>query len=270
MTTGDNRLPILAAEIKCAHAAARQHAGQALAHAIKAGEHLLEAKQYLKHGEWLPWLRDHTDIPERTAQLYMCLAKHKEVINTKSATVADLSIRGAVAEITKPKWPEKISERVEAVRFLPLHGHIRIGVREDAAGWDEVWVAPSYQHDAFFYVSHLWTARAGTGSSLVGMRRPCRADFVRDMVLLHLSMDTKGMAWNDYMCSPWTRNVLLFPRSADYVDGLRLDDGRDQDELLDLARGIAPSGYPVHVKVPLHQEHVQRPLCEMVFGNGAA
>jgi len=38
-------------------------------HAIAAGTLLIEAKDKLGHGQWLPWLRDHCTISERTAQL---------------------------------------------------------------------------------------------------------------------------------------------------------------------------------------------------------
>ena len=47
-------------------------------HAIEAGALLLEAKEQLKHGQWLPWLKDHCTISERTAQLYMRTAPYLE------------------------------------------------------------------------------------------------------------------------------------------------------------------------------------------------
>jgi hypothetical protein len=67
---------------------------RALAHAIAAGELLIEAKGRLMHGRWLPWLHEHCQIPERTAQLYMKLARHAPEL--KSATVADLTVRAAI------------------------------------------------------------------------------------------------------------------------------------------------------------------------------
>lgn len=252
MGTGNNRLPVLAAEIQRAHEAARQHAGAALAHAIEAGERLIEAKDKIKHGGWIAWLGDNTDLPDRTARVYMRLARHKDVIDIKSATVADLTIRGAVAEITEPKWPEKLSEQVKAIELLPVHGHIRIGVREDAAGWDEVWISPS-QHDAFFFVNHIWTSRRGGGSSLVGSRRPVRGDFVRDIVSLHLSLNFVGVVWSDRLSPPWPFNILLFT-DADanaYVNNLTPADAEDRAELFDVARSVPPLG----------------PLCALVFAD---
>jgi DNA N-6-adenine-methyltransferase (Dam)/Protein of unknown function (DUF3102) len=91
-------LDALASTIKRAHAESQQAAGHALEHAIAAGHGLNQAKRLLKlnrHGRWLPWLREHVGIPERTAQLYMKLATHAAEVLPKSATVADFGVRQA-------------------------------------------------------------------------------------------------------------------------------------------------------------------------------
>jgi hypothetical protein len=63
---GDNSLPALPARIKAEHKAVALALNEReVRHVIAAGEFLIEAK----HGEWLPWLRDHCTISERTAQL---------------------------------------------------------------------------------------------------------------------------------------------------------------------------------------------------------
>jgi hypothetical protein len=49
-----NRLPILAEEIRKAHADVQEAAKTAAERAIEAGHALIEAKELLKHGEWLP------------------------------------------------------------------------------------------------------------------------------------------------------------------------------------------------------------------------
>jgi hypothetical protein len=71
---GNNRLPVLAEEIRRSHDQARLAARTSLAHAIEAGEKLIEAKAHLPHGQWLPWLREHVSISERSAQVYIRLA----------------------------------------------------------------------------------------------------------------------------------------------------------------------------------------------------
>ncbi len=90
-----NRLPILAAEIRKAHAGVEDAARTAAEHAIEAGTALIEAKALVKHGEWLPWLKEHCEISERTAQLYMKIVR----LGFKSETVADLGIKAAAKAI---------------------------------------------------------------------------------------------------------------------------------------------------------------------------
>jgi hypothetical protein len=91
-----NSLTDLAARIKTWHTAVAAALKDSVRHGIAAGELLLEAKAQLKHGEWLPWLRDHVEISERTAQLYMRLAKNRAEIESATA-VADLTLNEATA-----------------------------------------------------------------------------------------------------------------------------------------------------------------------------
>jgi hypothetical protein len=94
------RLDELAEEIGQEVQLAEQAWRDALGHAIKAGQALIEAKSLVKHGQWLPWLKENTSLPERTAQHYMRLAR-------ESATVADLpTVRDALAVLAGPSEPE--------------------------------------------------------------------------------------------------------------------------------------------------------------------
>jgi hypothetical protein len=88
-----NRLPALAEDIRRAHAGVRKAMRAGTEYAIEAGRALTEAKSLLKHGQWLPWLRRHRKLPERTAQLYMHIASLVDDHGLKSATVADLGVR---------------------------------------------------------------------------------------------------------------------------------------------------------------------------------
>jgi hypothetical protein len=87
---GSNRLPVIEAEIRAEHEACNGAAQTSLEHAIRCGKLLIEAKDMLKHGQWLPWLHDNCGLSERTAQRCMRLAR-----NAKSATVADLGVAAA-------------------------------------------------------------------------------------------------------------------------------------------------------------------------------
>lgn len=67
--------------------------------AIAVGDMLLTVKEAVGHGNWLPWLTTKCpNIPERTAQRWMLLAKKKEVLaeRMKSATMADLTLKQAL------------------------------------------------------------------------------------------------------------------------------------------------------------------------------
>jgi hypothetical protein len=95
MTQLSNRLPVLAAEIRKAHADVQDAAKTAAERAIAAGHALIEAKTLVAHGQWLPWLREHCALAERTAQLYMKVARS----GAKSATVAVLGLNAAASAI---------------------------------------------------------------------------------------------------------------------------------------------------------------------------
>ncbi len=98
--TNEIALDALAAEIRTEHDAVHLAAQTATEHAIRCGELLAEAKDGLAHGQWLPWLRDHCALSERTAQAYMRLArKHGELDGEKAQRVADLPVREAMKAI---------------------------------------------------------------------------------------------------------------------------------------------------------------------------
>ena len=68
--------------------------------AMDIGDLLKQAKSQGGYGNWGRWLNDNCHLPERTAQLYMRLAKNRSkieaVLSATSATVADLTLRGAL------------------------------------------------------------------------------------------------------------------------------------------------------------------------------
>jgi Protein of unknown function (DUF3102) len=93
-----NSLFDLAACINIEHQASDSAMRRGVEHAIRAGELLLEAKNHLKHGQWLPWLAEYCELSDWTAQLYMRLARHKPELEA-TQRVTDLSVRGAIAVI---------------------------------------------------------------------------------------------------------------------------------------------------------------------------
>ena len=104
-----NSLADLAARIVAEHTAIHGLLSDSIRRAISAGELLIEAKAMVQHGQWLPWLRDHCKISERTAQLYMRCAKNRVEIE-KSATVADLTLNEAAALLALSSDVRKLFE----------------------------------------------------------------------------------------------------------------------------------------------------------------
>ena len=58
---------------------AKRAGGEAI---LTIGRCLIEAKEKLPHGEWLPWLNEQVDLSERTAQKFMKLAREWSNPNT--------------------------------------------------------------------------------------------------------------------------------------------------------------------------------------------
>ena len=88
---GDNRLAVLAAEIRIAHAGVIAAATVAAERAIEAGKALTEAKELVPHGQWLPWLKEHCQLSVRTAQVYMKIVR----LGLTAPVVADVGLKGA-------------------------------------------------------------------------------------------------------------------------------------------------------------------------------
>jgi len=90
-------LPVLAGEIRAEVEAAEADFRSAVRHAVRAGELLAEAKAQVKHGEWLPWLRENFPGDPRTAQRYMQVAAN-------ASRVSHLpTMREAVALLSEPR-----------------------------------------------------------------------------------------------------------------------------------------------------------------------
>lgn len=96
----------LAGRINAAHDAAAKAARAVLENARQAGELLSQAKKQAGHGGWGDWLRANVRFSERTVQGYMKVAagwdRLQEAVG-KSAAVADLTIREALAMLARPK-----------------------------------------------------------------------------------------------------------------------------------------------------------------------
>jgi hypothetical protein len=98
-----NSLADLRERLKAEHFAVGKALKTSLAHAMTAGDILIEAKTQLgQHGAWLPWL-ESCGLSERTSQRYMRLARNRTSIEANPSGVSDLGIRGALTLLAVPR-----------------------------------------------------------------------------------------------------------------------------------------------------------------------
>lgn len=75
---------------------AKRKGGEAI---LTIGRCLMEAKEMLPHGEWLPWLNEQVELSERTAQKFMRLAREW----SNPSALADLGATKALMLLALPK-----------------------------------------------------------------------------------------------------------------------------------------------------------------------
>ena len=104
----------------------KRQAGQAV---YEIGHCLLEAKAQLKHGEWLPWLRDEVAFSEASAQRYMRLAREYG----KSRIVTDLGAGKALELLALPASErEQFVEENDVAAMTKEQLHQAIRERDEA------------------------------------------------------------------------------------------------------------------------------------------
>lgn len=94
---------------------AKRTGGEAI---LTIGRCLIEAKDMLPHGEWLPWLNERVELSERTAQKFMKLAREWSNPNT----LADLGASKALMLLALPEG--------EREQFVEEHNVIDMSARQ--------------------------------------------------------------------------------------------------------------------------------------------
>ena len=94
---------------------AKRRGGEAI---LTIGRCLIEAKDMLSHGEWLPWLSDQVEFSERTAQKFMRLAREW----SNPSTLADLGASKALMLLALPEG--------EREQFVEDHNVIDMSARQ--------------------------------------------------------------------------------------------------------------------------------------------
>jgi len=118
----------LAAQINAEHAAAIEHGGKTITHALNVGGLLLQSKEQCKHGQWLPWLRERVSFSERTAQGYMRLAQRRDI----RSSVADMSLRKALQYTATPRRQSFLDDLAAWEAARPARKPISEWTKDDA------------------------------------------------------------------------------------------------------------------------------------------
>ncbi len=109
-----NFLTDLAARIRAEHKATVDALRSAVVHGMAAGDLLIEAKTQVPHGQWGKWFEENCAMSSRSGQLYMQLAKHRNIIEKEQAKsamgVADLTLNEAAALCVLAGRLEKLME----------------------------------------------------------------------------------------------------------------------------------------------------------------
>ena len=115
-------LDAIAERANAAHVRAREAAGRAVESAIVAGLALIEAKATIGHGSWLDWIAGNINYSDRTARLYMRLAKAVPALpEAKSAIVADLALREAAKAISSTNTLGVMGSSASPEWYTPAH-----------------------------------------------------------------------------------------------------------------------------------------------------
>jgi len=94
--------------------------------AIYVGQLLAEQKEYVGHGNFLPWIEGNLDISERTARRYMSLHEYR----SKTAIMSDLQTAYHQIETLEAQEKQSAEERKRTL----IAEYRRTGVKPD--GWD--------------------------------------------------------------------------------------------------------------------------------------
>jgi hypothetical protein len=148
-----NRLPILAAEIKQAQEDIDKASVTVAVNALAAGNALIEAKALVKHGEWLPFLKE-AGVQERTAQRYMTLARS----GLKSDTVTDLGgIKAALHYLSQRRLPAADEQLLAIFPQSPWREPIVVIWESEQPGYYHLFLLAYEEHQ-----DCIWTRRPVT------------------------------------------------------------------------------------------------------------
>jgi len=199
-TTSAAPLTTTAAEIHAEHEAAQRCASEAIAHAIRCGELLIQTKAALPHGAFGAWLAANAEFSERTAQGYMRLARlNPEMRNA----VADLPLRVALRElqlarreVVKARISDALQNRNDSLPQMPRGSrHYRV-IRNDG---ERKWALQALPNQSFPVTETIYFAPLDDASDrrLLTLTAGALIDYFFDhpnrmaVIALHINGDAR-------------------------------------------------------------------------------
>ena len=169
----------------------------AIEHAIRAGEALIQAKQLVEHGQWLPWLRDNCKMSERTAQNYMRVARNQDALANPHHDL-DLNLNAAIKTLAAPK----------ALIILPEPRMCRRGDWEADTRFCVVWIAESRQHPGFYWCGAVDGRYPSEDDDEIDLqsqhyRRPMKLEWLAQAIEYMTRHKPSRFAWSDCPVDPW-------------------------------------------------------------------
>jgi hypothetical protein len=164
-----NRLTVIAAEIVTAHKEAVEAEARAMQRAIDAGKLLIEAKESLQHGQWLPWLKQHIAFSERTARNYMRLA---EEANRHRLPISEMGVKEALRELaTIDSIPLPRPEQ-NTLGGVERGGHAEDPDADTVFIWQSLWQPTPRDGDPYSQSVYYHTLLF-IGTMMTIWRKPC-------------------------------------------------------------------------------------------------
>ena len=103
----------LARRVNVAFRESRRAFCRSIEHAIECGTLLIEAKELVRHGNWITWLEANTEVSPRAAQKLIRLARNQDAIMANAPDRAHLAVNSALELIAKKK-PDAMASNDDA------------------------------------------------------------------------------------------------------------------------------------------------------------
>lgn len=166
----EQSLDALAATVNREHAAAERAAESALAHAIAAGEALIEAQRRVPDGQWVAWVQENVELSVGTSMTYMRVATYRSVLGAyMTVSDAKAALAGFPGRRNGGRYPPVREEVLAVVRRLRAAGQSAEAIAE----WHGVststihrWLDPAAQAKGAAYTRRYLRRRQAAMAAL--------------------------------------------------------------------------------------------------------